>query len=336
MKAVEVAPGIPQPRYLLARVDWHCDRIFEALQHVVEYRAQAPEDPKGLLLHGSILGVLGDRSGDKQAYRLALKLFTEASKYGELDAIRLIGVTTGRLGQWSRSLASARHLVRLEPDRGRESAEQVVHQALQFMDYSDLVQLRHATDEASLILGPDSVKGPRVVLDALEGRVEDVLSACETSFDAVGEADPQVRLLVATALIAQGNPKDAYPILKLEDYPDEPPALVMIAQSAIAAGQPDSAVAALRALSSCSGIAGTVAHTALDVVRVVENHERYEALGIVAKAFAERHARALYQAAAGGAPGDSAWEGEHPQASPVVERIGPDLSFLGSRSPLQA
>lgn len=114
-KAVAAAPAETAPRYIAARVAWRTDHVWEALEHVTVFRAFAPTDPDGLVLHGAILGYLGDTVGDRQLYERAQELFAEAVA-SRPDSLGRLGVVKARLGQWRDALLTARELASAQSD----------------------------------------------------------------------------------------------------------------------------------------------------------------------------------------------------------------------------
>jgi excisionase family DNA binding protein len=124
--AVAAAPGEAAPRYIAARVAWRTDHVWEALEHVTTFRALAPDDPDGRVLHGSILGFLGDLIGDSDLYGRAEQLFEEALDKRP-DVLARLGVVRCRLGRWDEALTIARQLREINAE---EDVELVVEAAL--------------------------------------------------------------------------------------------------------------------------------------------------------------------------------------------------------------
>lgn len=116
--------------YLAARVEFHCGETVRALEEIVRYRYREPNRAEGLMLHGSVLGRLGDALGHKQLYSEALSLFRRARALSPAEASRAsarIGITAARLGRWRPAIRIARDLA----SRGdRESATTVALAAM--------------------------------------------------------------------------------------------------------------------------------------------------------------------------------------------------------------
>jgi excisionase family DNA binding protein len=126
--AVDELPGEPAPRLFAARVEFHAHQPVKALQHVAVFRHHRPADLEGLMLHGSILGSLGDQLGNAVLYEEALALFRKARPAEGPRAVTKIGLCLTRLGRWRPALRIARAL---RSHGELEGAEALVRAGLQ-------------------------------------------------------------------------------------------------------------------------------------------------------------------------------------------------------------
>ena len=111
-RALELSHGAPQARFHAARVSWHINRVWDALDHVSIYRMQAPDSLPGVLLYARILGYLASTNGDHAAYELALRMLKDVLPTGDCEAVRLYGLTAARLGRWREAFQHGTKLLR--------------------------------------------------------------------------------------------------------------------------------------------------------------------------------------------------------------------------------
>lgn len=104
--ALQAAPGEAGPKYVAARVAWRMNRPSEALELVAAYRAIEPDEPDGLVLHGVLLGFLGDQERDLELHRRSAELLGRAVE-DRPDALARYGVVLARLGDWEGALRTA-------------------------------------------------------------------------------------------------------------------------------------------------------------------------------------------------------------------------------------
>jgi tetratricopeptide (TPR) repeat protein len=219
--AIEALPGEPQPNLMAARVEFHGQRPVDALQQIVMFRGRDPDDPEGLMLHGSILGQLGDELEAPNLFEHALALFRRARPTEGSRALTKIGLTVARMGRWRLALRLARSLV---AGAGADGAAPVVRAALRKAEASG--ELPAAVALAERWTGPTTwTRLHRAYLLGVEGR----WMAASRLIDGAGPPQYgegfELSLLRSTALIAANRVSEARELLlhvPLEDTPFAP------------------------------------------------------------------------------------------------------------------
>ena len=179
------AVDVPEAHYLAARILWHRDQLWSALEQVMLYRASQPDDPSGLLLQGSILGFLGDAKSYPGAHEAALELFARALTAGGCEAVRLHGVTAARIGRWKEAMEDARrlrdHSDGHDIDHHRDAVEAIVSDV--FSNLPDDADWGPPTSVAEELLGTEHemVRLQRALVAGLSAR-----SALERLAEAAG------------------------------------------------------------------------------------------------------------------------------------------------------
>lgn len=271
-RAVKSEPLTAQPRYLAARIEFHTGRLWEALEHVSIYRALAPDDAAGLTLLGSILGQLGDVTGDVSLYAKAARTFREAGREGGPTALTRLGVAEARLGHWKRS---ARIVARLTRSGLRTPAADVGTAALLAAMQQSAAELKSAIDEVSALVGDiPMVRLGRAALAAIDRRPHEVLSNFSVTAESIDQADWPQQLVYGMALLASGEAEAAVRVLRSAVDRMEgagSPALVharvLLGRAAEAANDHATAEAALTELAAAGDPIGQVAALATDIIR---------------------------------------------------------------------
>jgi len=196
-----------QAHYLAARVEFHCGDAVPALEEIVRFREDHANAADGQLLHGSILGRLGDALQSRRLYEEALLLFREAEHQEEHRATARIGITVARLGDWQQSIGVARDLSAMGDPEASLTVALAAFGAAQLVN--DRRELERAVELGEQWL-PDS---PAVALQRafLLGRTGQWLAASR-AIDGVGisaRENTELSLLRSVALVAANRLDDA-------------------------------------------------------------------------------------------------------------------------------
>jgi len=206
-RALRRLPGQPEPHLFAARVEFHGGDLVRALEHIALYRDQVPDASEGLMLHGSILGKLGDALEKPAPYRQALLLFRRASAEESWRAVAKIGLTLARLGRWKVALRLGRSLL----EHGQtEAVEEILRSSMQAAEATgDPGVLLSAANVAQRWLGANAWTGLyRALALATSGEWTLALQQIEAVPD--DRRDPvALRLLRVTALLAANQTDDA-------------------------------------------------------------------------------------------------------------------------------
>lgn len=301
---------IPAAAFLAARVHWHADRPLQALERIGAFRSHRPADREGILLHGAILGHLGDLHSDSACHEAALRLFESIPSDSEPEVLRLIAMTAARLGRWRDALNAASHACRLAPgtDYDRSAA------AIARDCFADIKKTNEILDAADLaedlrLLTADELKSFRALGHALRGDFDAALASLALPDQKLELAAPEDQIRCAMAHLVRGNLQLAYPILRDNAAAlSNPDGQLQLARSALAAGDPAGARAALRRVADSDGAAGRTALVALDLLKAIEDAG---AVGVLARLnlFPDPLSqRVLPPSELGPAP-ESVWEG---------------------------
>lgn len=209
LSSIDAFSSEPAPHLMAARVEFHGKRPVEALQHIVRFRGQEPDHSEGLMLHGSILGQLGDELEAPNLYDRALDLFRRARPFEGARALTKIGLTVARQGRWRLALRLAQSL------RANEDAEgvpAVVRAALRAAEAKD--ELAAAIDLAERWTAPTTwTRLHRAYMVGLRGE----WIAASRLIDEAGRMHPreplELSMVRATALIAANRISDARELL---------------------------------------------------------------------------------------------------------------------------
>jgi len=243
--AIRERPDIPELRFQAGRLHFHEEHPARALPHILAFRSTDPGDPAGLLLHGSILGRLGDLTSDDELYREAIQLFQTAATYDPVAASSKLALAYGRLGDWRSSVDSLAELP-VESAVGRDS----------LMDGALLgVALRGDVTDTADAAAYAEKRGLRSQLtrtfialgQALAGNPDAALRVLEDDLPADEPAVAEVDALAGLAFVAAGKPAAAIPRLRrfANRQHGAPFAKVLCGYAAAAAGEVDLAISAI-------------------------------------------------------------------------------------------
>ncbi len=273
--------------YLAARVYWRANRALEAVAHVGAFRAQEPDDRPAILLHGAILGQIGDAQSDDAAYAAAMDLFERAYDENNADSVRLYAMTAARVRRWRDAIEKARVLADLAdaglaPRKSIDVATRIATETFERLDDPD--EIERAVDlAAKLSLVDASVAGSRrAFARALRGDFEHAVAALGLEVNQLSEASPDDQVRCAAALVVKGRLKEAYPILvRNQDTLTVPEGQLLLAQAALAAANTTTARDALTRIGEADGAAADTARIALELVSAIEQSGRWDILAKV-------------------------------------------------------
>jgi transcriptional regulator with XRE-family HTH domain len=313
-RALSAAPETPEMLYIAARVEWHANRPWDALGHVAAFRGHKPLDSQGAMLHGAILGFLGDQTGDSAAYEAALQCFAVALASDGCHARRLYARALSRLGRTREAIDQAREILASSScDEHREMAELVLTDALAGFDGPG-DELEKVVQEAEgLGVGdPTFFASQRCLARALQGDVTGAAAALGLEVEAMAEASLPDQIRFSAAHVMRGDLSAAFPfLLRCEKELACPDGLVMLAQCALTVGDTVAAKRALDAIREAGGPASETADVALRLVRVAEQEGAKRAV-FAALASGDRSASRWIDRVESGWPApETGWEGAH-------------------------
>lgn len=321
---VLASADVPEAHYLAARILWHRDLMWPALEHVVFFRAAQPDDPSGLMLHGSILGFLGDAKAYPGAHEAALDLFARVAANGDCEAIRLHGVTSARIGRWREALADAQAMMGSadghDAEGHRSAVESIVVDVFSHMP--DDVEWAEPTAIAAGLLGDDHdlVRLQRALVEALAGDVDAAAASLEVDLPHVEDAPVERQMVIAAGLLASGRSAEATAILarNIEEL-TVPDGLIRLAGSALEVDDTVTAKAALDRIGETTGTTADVAAIASRLlVALVRANEAASVTGTLVGDIAWKDLVRPEQRAGAST---STWEGRHAPASVVMDRM---------------
>jgi transcriptional regulator with XRE-family HTH domain len=302
--------SMPLAAYSAARAYWHANRPYKALDQVTTYRASDPEERIGLMLHGAILGHIGDMSGKTEPYELAMQLFARLSDE-EPESWRLRAMTAARLGDWRQALSAISRFVSVGSERPVERAS-VSRLVIECLDrVPDPAALDKALDivQHEGLVDPAELRKRRSLACAWRGDFSGAVRAIGFTIATLEKADPEDQVRCASALLVSNEIKRAYPVLSRNRQALAlPDGLRFLARAALENNQLGEAEAALKEIAdTCQGEAGT--RIALDLLQAIRrSHEIKRVLDVLSQSHdrAEPN-RVVVQVHGTTAPGSS-WE----------------------------
>ncbi len=323
-RAVEIAPGVIEMRFVLARMEWHDDRVWDALEHIIEFRAQRPEDPQGVLLHCALLGFIGDRAGDPSCYERVLAILRQ-SPSADVDAYQAYGVASARSGRQSDAIRSIRQLVRLEHvrDQALHAAHHVAAAVVQALSYEDPVKVIATLDSVDGLVGSTALtRSARALVHAVAGDVEATYSALGYKPGELEAAAPEMQQIIAMALVNGGRATEAHPILQtVIDKAQDQNMVQMAIRGALFIDDLQGVRLGLQRMAE-GAAPDDWASLSLAILDSAQRHGRAEA---VTQGFTWMTAPAEVVSARDPRPGDrpseSHWEGVHHATSPILDDL---------------
>lgn len=326
--------GRPAAMFLAARVYWHANLPYAALTQAAGFRAVQPEDAEGALIHGAILGYIGDTGGDTDAYRQARRCFNDIPADEHPGVLRLRAMTAARLGEWREALDCLRQSFdgNGRPAITRQSASEVAIECFDRLDEADVLDA--AVDHASTLklIDDDVRRSYKAFANAMRGDFEAAVSALETTIDRLHEASPADQIRCATALAVGHQAGRALPILmRNQDELSVPDGYLFLAQAALSERELDTARMALRRIAQHQGDASETARVAVDLLSAIDRAGTEAVLDRLSLTWQAHRPRVLDMPVAATAPA-SPWEGpashgelQHDPASPVLDRMTREL-----------
>ncbi len=323
--------GRPAAMFLAARVYWHANQPYAALTQAAAFRAIQPDDPEGAMIHGAILGYIGDATGDDEAYRQAMRSFCDIPADDHPGVLRLRAMTAARLGDWREALDCLGESIDGSATRlasARQSASEVAIDCFERLD--EAADLDAAVDHASrMSLIDDSVwRSYKAFANALRGDFEGAVAALELTVDRLHEASPADQIRCASALIVGNQAGRALSILaRNQDELSVPDGYLFLAQAALSERDLDTARTALRRIAQEQGDVAETARVAVDLLSAIDRAGTDAVLARLSLTWQAHRPRVLEVAVASTAPA-SPWEGpvkhgepQHDAASPVLDRM---------------
>jgi transcriptional regulator with XRE-family HTH domain len=280
-----VATGIHSPELSLiwARVALSRDFPWEALAHVLRFRAYDDADLDGVLLHATVLGYLGDVGGASGAHAESYRVLKSVVPRGGCAAWRLYGVSAARTGRWRETIKAARRLRHAHQDLDRHTTDirTLLEQALEAASQVSPDEVLAAASAAETIISdrPRWLARARARAIASKGDVDAVRFELGLRSPVVTTAIAADRVLLARALAVAGRCDEALTLLRPSMAALHAPAdLFFAAETAVEAGDLGLAKDAMGRLADGKGPAAKAAAIAMHVLTSAEATEPAEAL----------------------------------------------------------
>lgn len=323
--------GRPAAMFLAARVYWHADRPFAALTQAAAFRAVQPEDREGALIHGAILGYIGDMTGDDDAYRQAMRSFCDVPAEGHQGVLRLRAMTAARLGDWREALDYLRQSLGGGTNRlaaARRSASVVAIDCFDHLD--EAADLDAAVDHASAhgLIGDGVRRSYKAFANALRGDFEGAVAALGLTVERLHEASAADQIRCASALAVSHQAGRALSILmRNQDALSIPDGYLFLAQAALSERDLDTARMALQCIAQDQGDSAETARVAVDLLSAIDRYGTDAVFARLSMTWQAHRPRVLEIPVAATAPA-SRWEGpvkrgepQHEPASLVLDRM---------------
>jgi transcriptional regulator with XRE-family HTH domain len=332
------AEQLPAAAFLAARVYWHADQPLRALERIGAFRAVQPDDREGILLHGAILGHLGDLQADHSCHEAALALF-EAAGHDDPETMRLLAMTAARLGRWRHALDTAKRMKDASAEGAgyERSASGIARECFPYLKESAEILAAADHAEALGLLDKTELRSHRALGHALTGDFATAVFALGLTTETLTTASPDDQIRCAIAYLVNDDLKDAFPILRDNASAlSNPEGELQLARSALAAGNTTTARAALGRVAKSKGEAARTAGVALDLVKAIEAAGAQKILASLTSTAPRPSPGVLVLIEPGTAP-DSIWEGPegtfgrptHVAASPVLNRLAQESLSVG-------
>jgi transcriptional regulator with XRE-family HTH domain len=278
-QAIEAVP--PERRadvYIVAAsVFLKAGRGPDALRWIGAYRALEPEELAGRVLHGAILGFLGDVLDDETFYGEAMELFSATLDGNRPASLRFYAMTAARMGRWSDALRAAAKLAAEGSSReARRMAEAIADDCLQRLHEPTKLEPAIRLAARLELIDAKSACSHRAYARALAGDFDGAVSALGLSEATLAKATPADQLRCAIAFLVSGELSAAYPILtRIEAELTTPEAQLFLARTALAEQDTSTAQAALRRMADATAPGADVAQVALDLVSAIQSERMF-------------------------------------------------------------
>lgn len=318
-RAMVEDPSRPELKYVAARMEWHNDQVWDALEHIVQYRAQR-DDPDGALLHCALLGYLGDQLGDDRCYERVLEILADSRAEG-LDAARTKAVALARLHRPTEALAIVPDLLtaKADDDDVRRAAENVASAIVRSISLDDRNATTEIVTEIERVVGPtDATRRAKAFQHALRGDV----GAVQSELGANGNRrESEDEVLIGIAYAESSAAADAGRMFrKVVDASEDIELLHTAVVGGLRIDDLELVGAALLKLAGQQSGAGW-AQTALGILDSARRVARAELLTQSLGGFVQAGDAAMGGSSLLAKPADSIWEGVHHRLSPGFDVI---------------
>ncbi len=212
---------------------------------------------------------VGNATGDKEAYRQAMRSFREISADDHPKVLRLRAMTAARLGDWREALGCLKQAINVEFARSaaaRQTASEVAIECFERLD--EAAELDAAVDHASSLgLIDEGVRrSHKAFANALRGDFEGAVAALDLTIDRA-EASGADQIRCASALVVGHQAGRALSILvRNQNELSVPDGYLFLAQAALSERDLDTARMALRRIAQDQGEAAETARVAVDLL----------------------------------------------------------------------
>lgn len=316
------SPGQPEFTYQLARMEWHADQVTAALEHVTEFRTIVPDHQAASLLHGAILGLLGDRTNDSRCYLRAMDTVAPwREAYPEAAAIH--GMALSRLGRFSEAMEVLRAAASAaEDDPSWEHLLSHLGPVLADAIVDGKARPDRLLDRLERIVGAgDTVGEARARAAARTGDLDRCVSLLHADLSEPTTIDPADRAVVLLAGLRARRAEAVASLARLvvDDKTTSASATQVAVSVALAADDLATAKRGLESLANEPTFAGLLAETALAALAAGERHGRDAISGAVIAEIFDRWTTT--DAPRPGPAVASEWEGQHTTMGSVVDEM---------------
>lgn len=258
--------------FLAARAYLRGGCLEDALVHIGVFRWLKPSDRAGQLIHGAILGAIGDSNGDTSKYGQALALFEPAMNDDDPDGIRLFAMTAARLGRWRDALSQASRLLDIGDKRSANAARYIAADSFERLDDPNDLEGAARLAEKLTLADRAAIRSQLAFAHALRGDFGNAVTALGLTPRRLTEASPEDQIRCASAFLVKGTLEAAFPILwRNEGALSVPDGQLFLARAALAARNTTVAAQALRRVADCEEPAAETAQVALDLVEAIQH-----------------------------------------------------------------
>lgn len=268
-----------------ARLAYRTRRFWDALELVSTARFIEPANSEAALLHGAILGELGDLGARDELYRRACSIYW--SERGEdCRFLRGYGLAAARLGRWKSTLRAAKQISRQSTDVWHTHATMTLvqaagHGALHRLGPSAALEFASRAEE---VFGPlPEAREVRALAYCQLGRYEDALQELGTDETQIKHLPDDIRVELGNALLISSKSDKALALLStIPIGRASPHALLLLAQAAMRCGAHRPAKKALDQLAKSDSGTRVIADIAVQVLEQLEQDGEQAALRVLA------------------------------------------------------